>query len=117
MANPNAGQTPRYELSWTWSSAAMGCHATLEEPGADYALRFIDFAKPWPRDDLALNPHRKVPTLLDRAAGPPGLVVYHFAAILLHLADNHPEAGLMPDPGSPVRGRCYEWLLFMAEML
>ena len=96
----------------------MGCHAALEELGADYALRFVDFEQPWPRDDLALNPHRKVPTLLDRlAAGEPGAVVYQSAAILLYLAEQHPEAGLMPEPGSPDRGRCYQWLFFMAEML
>ena len=117
MDDPNAIQRPRYELSWTWSSAAMGCHAALEEIGAPYALRFVNFEKPWPRDDLALNPHRKVPTLLDRTAGESGLVVYQSAAILLYLAENHPEAKLMPDLGSPARAHCYQWLFFMAEML
>lgn len=110
----------RYELSWTWRSAAMGCHAALEEVGADYAMRFIDFEKPWPEEDLDLNPNRKVPTLVDRAPRPSGegpAVIYQSAAILLYLADNHPEANLTPAPGTAPRGQCYQWLFFMAEML
>ncbi|NQV45395.1 MAG: glutathione S-transferase family protein [Rhodospirillales bacterium] len=116
----------RYELSWTWNSAAMGCHAALEEIGVPYSLRFIDFDKPWPGDDLERNPNRKVPTLIDYMTVKAGtetdapddtVVIYQSAAILLYLADNHPEARLIPATGTPERGYCYQWLFFMAEML
>lgn len=109
----------RYELTWTWSSAAMGCHAALEEIGVSYTLRFIDFEKPWPDDDLALNPNQKVPTLIDRAsdASPVNTVIYQSGAILMYLADNHPKANLAPPMETSARGRCYQWLFFMAEML
>lgn len=116
----------RYELSWTWNSAAMGCHAALEEIGAPYSLRFIDFDKPWPKDDLERNPNRKVPTLIDHMAVKSGsesdtpdgtVIIYQSAAILLYLADNHPESELIPSVGTPERGHCYQWLFFMAEML
>jgi len=97
----------------------MGCHAALEEIGLPYALRFIGFDKPWPEEDLALNPNHKVPTLIDRTPDGPDdvTIIYQSAAILLYLADNHPDVGLIPATGSPERGRCYQWLFFMAEML
>lgn len=109
----------RYELSWTWNSAAAGCHAALEEIGADYDLRFIDLSQPLPDDYLALNPHGKVPVLIDRRPAGPStpLAIYQSAAILLYLADAQPETGLVPAPGTPERGLCYQWLFFMAEML
>jgi len=98
-------------LYYTWKSASMAPHIALEEIGAPYDLAFIDFDKPWPEDYLRLNPHRKVPTLVEDD----GTVIYQGAAILLHLADRHPEAGLAPPPGE--RARLYQTLFFMAEML
>ncbi|MDA0220285.1 MAG: glutathione S-transferase family protein [Proteobacteria bacterium] len=97
----------------TLKSAAMAPHIALEEIGAPYTLAHIDFEQPWPEDYLRLNPHRKVPTLVT----PEGEVIYQAAAILLHLADRHPDAGLAPPPGKAVRGRLYQSLFFMAEML
>jgi glutathione S-transferase len=102
-----------YKLFYTWKFAAMGPHIALEETGAPYELAFIDFDKPWPDDYLTLNPHRKVPTLID----PDGTVVYQSAAILLHLADRHPDKSLAPAPATPARARLYQVLFFMAEML
>ncbi|MBT5434518.1 MAG: glutathione S-transferase family protein [Rhodospirillaceae bacterium] len=102
-----------YQLFYTWKSAAMGPHVALEEIGVPYELKFIDFDQPWPEDYLRLNPHRKVPTLVDDA----GNITYQSTAILLHLADCHPEAGLAPAPGTPQRARLYQILFFMAEML
>lgn len=102
-----------YTLYVTWKSAAMAPHIALEEIGAPYTLAHIDFDRPWPQDYLALNPHRKVPTLVT----PQGDAIYQSAAILLHLADRHPGAGLAPEPALPARGRLYQSLFFMAEML
>jgi len=102
-----------YRLFCTWKSAAMAPHIALEEIGAPYELVHIDFDKPWPEDYLRLNPHRKVPTLVDER----GAVFYQSAAILLHLADRHPEGRLAPPPGSAARGHLYQTLFFMAEML
>jgi len=100
-------------LYYTWKSAAMAPHIALEEIGAPYELAFIDFSEPWPKDYLKLNPHRKVPTLVDEA----GQVFYQSAAILLRLADRFPEANLASPPGSAGRGHLYKVLFFMAEML
>ena len=54
-----------FRLYCTWKSAAMAPHIALEEIGAPYELAFIDFSEPWPEDYLKLNPHRKVPSLVD----------------------------------------------------
>ncbi len=102
-----------FRLFYTYVSAAMAPHMALEEVGASHELAFIDFDQPWPEDYLALNPHRKVPTLVDEN----GEVFYQAAAILFHLADRFPEAGLAPEPGSAERGHLYQTVFFMAEML
>jgi len=109
----------RYELSWTWNSAAAGCHAALEEIDVPYSLRFIDLTQPLPPDYLALNPHGKLPVLIDKQpqSGAESLVLYQSAAILLYLAENHPEAELLPPVGTPERGLCYQWMFYLAEML
>jgi len=114
----SSDDAPRYHLYWTWNSAAMSCHAALEEIGVAYQLHFIDPEKPWPEDYLKLNPTKKVPTLIDTdGPGEDGFTIYPSAAILLYLADCHPEAGLAPPPGSRQRGQCYQWLFFLAESL
>jgi glutathione S-transferase len=43
---------------------------------------------------------------------PDGSVVTEIPAILLHLADAHPESGLAPAPGSSARARHDRWLAF-----
>ncbi len=112
----------RYSLYWTWDSAAMSCHAALEELGVDYSLRFINFDLPCPDDYTVLNPYKKVPTLIDHqpaGTAEPGkpIVVYPSAAILLYLADTHAERGLLPVPQDPGRAPYYQWLFFLAEAL
>jgi glutathione S-transferase len=51
----------------------------------------------------------KVPTLQHR-----GVVVTECAAICAYLADAFPQAGLAPEPASPLRGLYYRWLFFGA---
>ncbi len=106
-----------YHLYFTMESSAMGCHAALEEIGADYALHHVDVTAERTRDYLALNPLGKVPTLIDERDDGERLVMYQSGAILLYLADCHPDAALAPAPGSMERGLCYQWLSFMGEML
>jgi GST-like protein len=59
-------------------------------------------------DFLALNPRGQVPVLVlpDRS------VVTEIPAILLHLADAHPESGLAPPPGSAARAQHDRWLAY-----
>jgi len=111
----------RYTLYWTWDSAGMGCHAMLEDLGVNYCRQYIEFGAPWPEDYLVLNPHKKIPTLTDRSsdagAQKSPVVVYQSAAILMYLADNHPDAGLVPAVGTADRAVCTQWMFFLAEMM
>lgn len=59
-------------------------------------------------DFLALSPRGQVPVLVL----PDGSVVTEIPAILLHLADAHPESGLAPVPGSAARAQHDRWLAF-----
>lgn len=107
-----------YHLYCARRSAAMAAHAALEELGVPFALHFIDVESPRPPEYLRLNPHGKVPTLVvgDDPADP-SHALYQGAAILRYLADRHPEGKLAPPPGSFERGRCDQFLFYMAEAL
>jgi glutathione S-transferase len=90
-------------------SAAMAPHAALAELGVEYEL--IRIEREQAQTDaayLALNPLGVVPTLVEGDR-----VVTESAAILLHLADAHPEARLAPDD----RAQLYRWLIFMTNTM
>jgi glutathione S-transferase len=86
----------------------------LEEIGADYDLVLVDKkagAQKAP-DYLKLNPTGRIPVLLDN-----GKAVFESAAIMLHLVDQHPQAGMAPLPGTPERAQFYQWLVFLTNSL
>lgn len=55
------------------------------------------------------NPMRQVPALVT----PGGETITESAAILMWLAERHPEAGLAPPPGDPRRGQFLRWMTFI----
>lgn len=87
----------------------------LEEAGAPYELVPHDLEAGTHKSPefLKLNPDGKIPTLIDR--GPDGtanVVVTESAAIVIHVADAVPEAGLAPAPGVPQRGTYLTWIAY-----
>lgn len=96
-------------LYWRPGTASVAPHAALAEIGLEYELVRIerDQAQTDPAF-LALNPLGLVPTLVEG-----DLVLTESAAILLHLADRHPEARLAP----PERPDFYRWLVFLTNTL
>ncbi len=84
----------------------------LEELGAPYELHVLDQKAGAHRQPafLAINPMGKVPALRDGT----GAVVTEQVAIMLHLADLFPAAGLAPPVGDPLRGPYLRWMLFYA---
>jgi glutathione S-transferase len=98
-------------LHYIPGSAAMAPHAALAEAGADYTLVRVE------EDDLghrppayfALNPWGQVPTLEDD-----DLVLTEAAAIMLHIAERFPEAGLAPPAGTRARSNLYRWLAYLS---
>lgn len=93
------------------STLAEGALAWVGEP-----YDFIDvegFDKPGPARDrlLAVNPLARVPTLV--AAD--GEVLSESAAIVLHLADRHPDSGLAPVIGDPARAGFLNRLIWLVS--
>lgn len=74
-------------------TVAVASHITLEEVGADYETRVLDFSADEQRSDayLALNPKGRVPALVADEG-----VITETPAILLYLARRYPDANLAP---------------------
>jgi len=60
-----------------------------------------------------INPMRQVPALVL----PGGELMTESAAILLHLTERHPEAGLAPAVDSPMRPRFLRWMSFISAQI
>jgi len=74
-------------------TCAVASHIALEESGADFELRRIDFSTTEQRSDdyLKINPKGRVPALVtDRG------IITETPAILAFIAQSFPEAGLAP---------------------
>ena len=59
---------------------------------------------------LALNPRGEVPAL----RLPDGSVMTESAAMMIYLADAHPQAGLAPAITSPARATYLRWMVYLA---
>lgn len=96
------------------STASLVVHWLLIELGIEHKLVLLDFdtREQKSADYLALNPAGRVPTLVMG-----GQVLTEAAAIALHLADLHPQAGLLPVPGSAERAQAYRWMFWCANTL
>ncbi|NRQ13954.1 glutathione S-transferase family protein [Ensifer sesbaniae] len=81
------------KLFYAPGTCSLASHIALEEAGADYEARRVDFstAEQTKPDYLAVNPKGRVPALLtDRG------VVTETPAILTYIAETHPAANLAP---------------------
>jgi glutathione S-transferase len=102
------------QLHYAPGNASMTPHMLLEELGVAFELKLVD------RDNgahkspayLKMNPNGLIPVLVDG-----DLVLYETAAIVLHLVDMHPAAGLAPAVGTTERAQFYKWLVWMSSAL
>lgn len=80
-------------LYYTPDTCALATHAALEEAGAEYALKRIDFAKGQQRspDYLKVNPKGRVPALVTSAGA-----LTETPAMLVYVAQLFPAAKLAP---------------------
>jgi glutathione S-transferase len=103
-----------YQLHYFPANANAAPHMLLEELGAKYELLLVDRTKNAhkSREYLEINPNGRIPTLVDKS-----LVLSEAAAIVLHLVDQHPDAGLAPRIGTPERAKFYQWLTFLTNSL
>lgn len=95
------------------SRAAMA-HWMLEECGAEFEIRHIDFEKGDNRkpEFLAINPMGKIPAIIVD-----GTTITETPAIIAWLADAYPAADLAPPVGTVERGTWYRWLFFGGSCL
>jgi glutathione S-transferase len=95
-------------------NASFAPHVLLRELDAAHTLVPVDRAAQAHKSPayLKLNPNGLIPVLEDG-----DLVLYETAAILLHLADTHPGAGLAPALGTPARAELYKWLFWLSNTL
>ena len=102
------------DLHYFPGNASLTPHLLLEELGTPYRLVLVDRAQGAQHSDAykALNPNGKIPTLVDGE-----LVLWETAAIVLHLVDTHPQAGLAPAVGTHARAHFYKWLSWLATTL
>ena len=86
---------------------------TLQELGVPFESVVVNLVKGEHRrpEFLALNPAGRVPTLVDE-----DFVLTESVAIVLYLAEKHPEAGLLPADRRQ-RAEVNRWLLFAATEL
>ena len=101
-----------YTLFHSPGSASMPVHLALLEIGAPYELQRLDLDKNEHRDPeyLKMNPNGLVPTLI--VDGQPH---YEAAALLMLLAERHPEAKLAPLPGTPERALYLQWMFHLSN--
>lgn len=96
-------------------NASMAPHIALHEMGLHFELVKVDREAGAHKAPayLRLNPNGLIPVLEDG-----DLVLYETAAILMHLADAHPQAGLAPlTLGSDERAHYYKWMVWLSNTL
>lgn len=103
-----------YTLYYSPGTASLAVHLALLEIGVPHRLEKVDFAVDAQHrsEYLRLNPRGQVPTLL--IDGEP---YFESAALIMVLAERHPEARLAPAPGSERRAAWYQWMAFLASSL
>lgn len=90
-------------------SRGMRTQRLLETFQIPHEAVIIDYTKGEHRseDYLKVNPLGRVPALRHG-----DLIITESGAITLYLADLFPEKMLAPKPGTPERGKLYEWIFF-----
>ena len=96
---PGIKGTEMTTLCYAKKTCSVGIHVLMEEIGAPYDLKIVDFSKGEQKtpEYKALNPKGKVAALVRED----GSVLTEYAAIALWLAMTNPDKKLVPtDPGT-----------------
>lgn len=104
------------KLYYTPGACSMAAHIALREAGLNFDLERVDLQghkTETGADYTSINPKGYVPALkLDN-----GELLTEAAVVLQYIADQKPDAGLIPAAGTPERYRVQEWLHFIATEL
>jgi glutathione S-transferase len=103
---------PMNTLYYAPGAASMLVHWLLLELDVPHELHLVDTAADVQKsaEYLALNPNGVVPTLVRD-----GKPMFEAAALAMTLADEHPQAGLAPNPGDPARAHYTQWMFHLAN--
>jgi glutathione S-transferase len=101
-----------YKLYYAPGAASLAVHWLLIDLGVPFEAIRLDLGAGQHKDPdyLKLNPNGLVPTLV--IGGTP---VYECAALLLLLAERHPQAALAPAPGSVERLAYLQWMTHLTN--
>ena len=104
-----------YTLYCRNSAGSVAPEALLAACGADYKVVVLDRKPDGSFEDFfhKINPKAEVPTLVL----PDDSVMTESAAMMIHIADLHPEAGFAPAIGSPQRAAFLRWQVYLATTL
>ena len=93
-------------------AGSVAPQALLTHLQVPFELRLIDFDANEDQSEafLAINPRGQVPVLVLEDSS----VLTESLAIMLHVADCHPSAGLSPATGSTERAQLYRWMSFIS---
>jgi len=92
------------------NTGGLAVEAALAKSGAAYTVKELTRTDQQSPDFRAINPLGHVPAMVM----PGGSVMTESAAMVMHLANLYPDAGLAPRPGTPAHGAFLRWMLFMA---
>ena len=103
-----------YTLYYAPGAASLAVHWMLIELGVPHELKKVDMEAGEHRQPayLKLNPNGFVPTMVVD-----GVPLYESAALLMLLAERHPQAGFAPPVGSPQRGLYMTWMFHLSNTL
>lgn len=101
-----------YKLYARKGSGSSAVEALLAVLGVPHELIDVpkDASGKSPEWFAAINPRKEVPAL----GLPDGSMMTESAAIMLHLADAHPEAGLAPAVGTSARAQYLRMIIYLA---
>ena len=102
------------KLYYSPGACSLAPHVALRETGADFEPVRVMVAdkENYGAAYLQINPRARVPALeID------GEVYTEAAALLVFIASRAPQAGLLPEPGTPAQGRMLEWLAWFSDTL
>jgi len=103
-----------YRLYYAPGAASLAAHWMLIDLGVPHELRRLDLGAGEHKDPeyMRLNPNGLVPTLVVDDSP-----VYECAAILMLLAERHPEAQLEPARGTAARMAYLQWMTHLTNTL
>jgi glutathione S-transferase len=107
-------RTMNYTLYYSPGAASLAVHWMLLELGVPYDLKLIDIHsdQQFTPDFLKLSPRGRLPVLV--VDGQP---YTESAALLMLLAERHPNAGLAPRPNEEGRAKWLETMVYLANGL